>query len=82
MFDSFISALIIIIIFLYLIYKPTASYRRQNYVDAEVQTLELQISTPHPPTARIERLDDDTFFRNASFSKSRRSKTTFRGHRN
>jgi hypothetical protein len=82
MFDSLTSALIIITIFLYLIYKPTASYRHQNYVDAEVQTFKFQISTPHPPTARIERLDDNTYFCNAGLRPSRRSKTTCRGHRN
>ena len=40
----------IIIIFLYCFYKPTASYRHRNYVDAEVQTLEFRITTPHPIT--------------------------------
>jgi hypothetical protein len=74
------TAIIIIFIFLYCFYKPTASYRRRNYVDAEVQTLEFRITTPHPITPRVEQLGAN--FYNTNPRPSRRNKTTFRGHRN
>jgi hypothetical protein len=80
MFDFFTLVLIIIIIYLYLVYKPTASYRRVNYVDAEVQTLEFRISTPHPINTTQQ--EGATYSHHAGCSKSRRKKTIFRGHRN
>ena len=68
------TAILVILICLYCFYKPTASYRRRNYVDAEVQTLEFQITTP-----RVEQLGAN-FYNNCP-RPSRRNKTTFRGHR-
>jgi hypothetical protein len=73
------TAIIVILICLYCFYKPTASYRRRNYVDAEVQTLEFRITTPHPITPRVEQLGAN--FYNINSRPSRRNKTTFRGHR-
>jgi hypothetical protein len=73
------TAIFIILICLYCFYKPTASYRRRNYVDAEVQTLEFRITTPHPITPRVEQLGANLY--NNCPRPSRRNKTTFRGHR-
>jgi len=73
------TAIIITLIFLYCFYKPTASYRRRNYVDADVQTLEFRITTPHPITPRVEHLGAN--IHNTNCRPSRRNKTTFRGHR-
>ena len=73
------TAIVVTLIFLYYFYKPTASYRRRNYVDADVQTLEFQITTPHPITPRVEQLGANLY--NNCPRPSRRNKTTFRGHR-